>query len=72
MKEPTPRSEWPPIIGKIIDIKMKEIDVTEINQPGDLSTQEMIDEIKERFKFEDDKTQMVEMIDNLLKSRGNV
>jgi len=72
MKEPTPRSEWPPIIGKIIDIKMKEIDVTEINQPGDLSTQEMIDEIKERFKFEDDKTQMVEMIDNLLKSRENV
>jgi len=72
MKEPTPKSEWPPIIGKIIDIKMKEIDVTEINQPGDLSTQEMIDEIKERFKFEDDKTQMVEMIDNLLKSRGNV
>ena len=52
-------------IGKIISIKSKEVDWSEIIPNKSMTIEESIEQIKSRFKYEDDKTIMNDMIQKL-------
>jgi hypothetical protein len=56
----------PPIIGRIIYSEIKEIDHSIITNTDDMSTDEQIEYIKDLFEFEEDKTIMNQMIEELL------
>lgn len=50
------------IFTKIIEEKIKEIDFSKVQTDKPLTKKQTIKQIKEMFKFEDDKTLMKEMI----------
>lgn len=57
------------IYGKIIDAWIVERDLSEVVTNDELTTEELIDEITERYKYEDDKSEMHELIEVILKNR---
>ena len=57
------------IIGKVIETKIVERDLSEVVNNDELTTEELIDEIMERYKYEDDKSEMYEVIEEVLASR---
>ena len=58
-------SKEPKIIGRIISTQIKEIDYSNV-VPNFMSLEETIAEIKKRFEFEEDKTMMNKIIEELL------
>ena len=46
-----------------------ERDLSEVVNNDELTTEELIDEIMERYKYEDDKSEMYEVIEEVLSSR---
>ena len=54
----------PPIIGRIISTQIKEIDHSQVIPNEDISIEESVELIKDRFKFEEDKTLMNKIIEN--------
>ena len=60
-------SKEPPIIGRIIYSEIKEIDYSIITNTDGMSIDEQIEYIKDLFEFEEDKTIMNQMIEELLK-----
>jgi hypothetical protein len=59
-------SKETPIIGRIIYSEIKEIDHSIITNTDDMSIDEQIEYIKDLFHFEEDKTVMNQMIEELL------
>ena len=59
-------SKEPPISFRIIYSEIKEIDHSIITNTDDMSIDEQIEYIKSLFEFEEDKTVMNEMIEELL------
>ena len=57
------------IIGKVIAAKIVERDLSEVVNNDELTTEELIDEITERYKYEDDKSEMHEVLEEVLSSR---
>jgi len=57
------------VIGKIIAAKIVERDLSEVVNNDELTTEELIEEIMERYKYEDDKSEMYEVIEEVLSSR---
>ena len=57
------------IIGKIIAAKIVERDLSEVVNSDELTTEELIEEIMERYRYEDDKSEMYEVIEEVLSSR---
>jgi hypothetical protein len=55
----------PPIIGRIISTQIREIDHSQVIPNEHISIEESIELIKDRFKFEEDKTLMNKMIEEL-------
>lgn len=47
---------------KVIDVKIVEKDFSEVVEPKNLTLDEVIEEIKEQYKFENDKTEMYKRI----------
>jgi hypothetical protein len=58
-------SKEPKIIGKIISTQIKEIDYSNV-VPNFMSIEESIEKIKKAFQFEEDKTLMNKLIEELL------
>jgi len=52
------------VIGKIIAAKIVERDLSEV-----VNNDELTEEIMERYKYEDDKSEMYEVIEEVLSSR---
>jgi hypothetical protein len=59
-------SKEPPIIGRIIDYEIREVDHSIVTNTDNMSTEEKIEHIKNLFEFEEDKTIMKKMIEELL------
>ena len=57
------------IIGKVIATKIVERDLSEVVNNDELTTEELIEEIMERYRYEDDKSEMYEVIEEVLASR---
>jgi len=57
------------IIGKIIETKIVERDLSEVVSNDELTTEELIEEIMERYRYEDDKSEMYEVIEEVLSCR---
>jgi hypothetical protein len=58
-------SKKPPIIGKIISTRIIEVDQSLVTNTDNMSMEEKIEHIKTLFEFEDDKTIMDKMIEEL-------
>lgn len=58
-------SKEPKIIGRIISTEIKEIDYSNV-VPKFMSIEESIENIKKSFQFEEDKTLMNKLIEELL------
>ena len=58
-------SKEPKIIGKVISTQIKEIDYSNV-VPNFMSIEESIENIKKSFQFEEDKTLMNKLIEELL------
>ncbi len=54
-------------IGKIIDVRIREIDTSTIVNTKELTLEESIEKIKEMCSFEEDKTEMNKMIETIRK-----
>jgi hypothetical protein len=54
-----------PVIGRIIDIQVKEIDKSFVPNTDNMSLEESIEYVKSLFEFEEDKTIMNKMIEEL-------
>jgi len=54
-------------IGKIIDVRIREIDTSTIVNTKELTLEESIEKIKDMCSFEEDKTEMNKMISQLRK-----
>tara|TARA_B110000211_G_scaffold69563_1_gene80332 strand:+ start:257 stop:457 length:201 start_codon:yes stop_codon:yes gene_type:complete len=54
-------------IGKIIDVRIREIDTSTIRNTKDFTLEESIEYIKEMCRFEEDKTEMNKMIETIRK-----
>jgi hypothetical protein len=54
-----------PIIGRIIDIRVKEIDKSFVPNTDNMTIEESIDYVKSLFEFEEDKTIMDKMIEEI-------
>jgi len=59
------------IIGKIIDVRIREIDTSTIVNTKELTLEESIEKIKDMCSFEEDKTEMNKMISQLRKEYIN-
>ena len=57
------------IIGKVIETKIAERDLSEVVNNDELTTEELIEEIMERYRYEDDKSEMYEVIEEVLACR---
>ena len=58
------------IIGTIISTQIKEIDYSNV-VPNFMSTEETVENIKKSFQFEEDKTLMNKLIEEVLKNKGD-
>jgi UDP-N-acetylglucosamine:LPS N-acetylglucosamine transferase len=58
-------------IGKIIDVRIREIDTSTIVNTKELTLEESIEKIKDMCSFEEDKTEMNKMISQLRKEYIN-
>ena len=63
-------SKEPKIIGRIISTQIKEIDYSNI-VPNFMSMEETVENIKKSFQFEEDKTLMNKLIEEVLKHKGD-
>ena len=54
-----------PIIGRILDIRVKEIDKSFVPNTDNMTIEESIDYVKSLFEFEEDKTIMNKMIEEI-------
>ena len=54
-------------IGKIIDVRIREIDTSTIVNTKELTLEESIEKIKDMCSFEEDKTEMNKMIETIRK-----
>ena len=54
-----------PVIGRIIDIHVKEIDKSFIPNVGKMTLEERIEYVKNLFEFVEDKTEMNNMIEEM-------
>ena len=59
------------IIGKIIDVRIREIDTSTIVNTKEFTLEESIEKIKDMCSFEEDKTEMNKMISQLRKEYIN-
>ena len=59
------------IIGKIVDIRVREIDTSIVRNTKDFTLEESIEYIKDMCSFEEDKTEMNKMISQLRKEYIN-
>jgi hypothetical protein len=50
------------VIGKIIEIRIKEVDFSEVQSNKPMTNEEMVEALKEQYRFEDDKTELNERI----------
>ena len=57
------------IIGKIIETRIVERDLSEVVNNDNLTVDELIDEITERYKYEEDKSEMFEVLEEVLSNR---
>ena len=57
------------VIGKIIETKIVERDLSEVVNNDELTTEELIEEIMGRYRYEDDKSEMYEVIEEVLSCR---
>lgn len=57
------------VIGKIIETKIVERDLSEVVSNNELTTEELIEEIMGRYRYEDDKSEMYEVIEEVLSCR---
>ena len=58
-------------IGKIIDVRIREIDTSTIVNTKEFTLEESIEKIKDMCSFEEDKTEMNKMISQLRKEYIN-
>ena len=58
-----------PVIGRIIDIQVKEIDKSFVPNTDNMTIDEKIEYVKGLFKFDEDKTLMNQMIEELKQSK---
>jgi len=56
-------------IGKIIEAHIVERDLSEVVNNDNLTVDELIDEITERYKYEEDKSEMFEVLEEVLSNR---
>jgi hypothetical protein len=54
------------IIGKIIEEKIKEVDFSEIQSDKPMTKDEMVAELKEQYRFEDDKSELNRKIKEII------
>jgi hypothetical protein len=54
-----------PVIGRIIDIQVKEIDKSFVPNVNNMTLEERIEYVKSLFTFDEDKTLMNQMIEEL-------
>jgi len=54
-----------PIIGRILDIRVKEIDKSFVPNTDNMTIEESIEYVKSLFEFEEDKTIMNKMIEEI-------
>jgi hypothetical protein len=56
----------PQIIGKIIATRIREIDHSRVNVTNTMTLEESIEHIKDMWEFEEDKTLMNKMIEEVI------